>query len=311
MSIILLTTVPREEETMWLDALCTLLPGEDIVLPDRIEDKEAVDLAIVANPPQGVLRTLPNLKWIQSLWAGVDALLGDSTLPEAVPLVRLVDPTLARSMAEAVATHVLALHRNLPVYARQQQKSLWLQHELPLASERHVGILGLGEMGLASAIQLTRLGFNVRGWSRSLKSQEDVKCFSGDEGLSQFLQGLDIVVNLLPLTAETKGILSKSLFDQLPQGASLINFGRGGHQVEGDILEALTRGQLSHAVLDVFSQEPLPEENLLWRHRGVTLLPHVAAPTNPKTAADIVTQNIQRYRSSGLIPKAVERSVGY
>ncbi len=311
MSILLLTSVPREEEAMWLNSLRASLPKEEIVLPDQVTNNGSVDLAIVANPPQGILSTLPNLRWIQSLWAGVDALLDDPTLPEAVPLVRLIDPTLAGSMAEAVATHVLALHRNLPRYAQQQRKKLWVQHELPLASERHIGILGLGEMGLASAMQLTQLGFKVRGWSRSLKSVKNVQCFSGDEGFAQFLQGLDMVVNLLPLTGETQGILSKPLFDQLPKGASLINFGRGGHQVESDVVEALNSGQLSHAVLDVFSREPLPEDNPLWQHRDITLLPHVAAPTNPRTAVQIVAENIQRYRNSGQLPKLVERAAGY
>ncbi len=311
MSILLLTNVPAEEEAMWIKSLRSALPREEILLPDQIKDKAAIDLAVVANPPQGVLSTLPNLKWIQSLWAGVDALLDDPTLPEIVPLVRLIDPTLAESMAEAVATHVLALHRNLPLYAQQQQKSFWHQHVLPLASDRQIGILGLGEMGHASAQQLTRLGFNVKGWSRSLKSIRGVQCFAEEEGLSGFLQDLDMIVNLLPLTSETQGILSRKLFDRLPRGAGLINFGRGGHQVESDIIAALNRGQLSHAVLDVFSQEPLPEDNPFWQHQDITLLPHVAAPTNPGTAVQIVAENIRQYREAGIMPKVVERSAGY
>ncbi|WP_421782911.1 2-hydroxyacid dehydrogenase [Kiloniella litopenaei] len=311
MSILLLTSVSADEETMWLSKLRSVLPEEDIVLLPDLTDKAEVDMAIVANPPQGVLHRLPHLKWIQSLWAGVDALLGDPTLPANVPLVRLVDPTLSAAMAEATATHVLALHRDLPRYARQQQRQEWRQHELLRAADRRVGVLGLGEMGVASAQQLQALGFNVRGWSKSQKSFEDIECFSGQEDLTEFLQGVDILVNLLPLTPETKGILSKNLFSQLPKGASLINFGRGGHQVEGDVIAALDEGQLSHAVLDVFSQEPLPADNPLWRHPHITLLPHVAAPTNPGTAVDIVASNIQKYRRTGQLPKLVERTVGY
>ncbi|WP_417452763.1 2-hydroxyacid dehydrogenase [Kiloniella sp.] len=311
MSILLLTSVSTEEETMWLNQLRSALPEEDVTLLAELNDRADVDIAIVANPPQEVLRTLPKLKMIQSLWAGVDALLGDPTLPENVPLVRLIDPTLSASMAEATATHVLALHRDLPRYAKQQQRQEWQQHELLRSSDRTIGILGLGEMGVASAQQLRALGFNVRGWSRSLKSIEGIKCFAGQERLKEFLQGLDILVNLLPLTPETMGILSKDLFFQLPKGTGLINFGRGGHQIEGDVVAALDDGQLSHAVLDVFSQEPLPADNPLWRHPKITLLPHVAAPTNQKTAVEIVARNIKNYRRTGLLPKQVERSVGY
>ncbi|WP_419903714.1 2-hydroxyacid dehydrogenase [Kiloniella sp.] len=311
MSILLLTSVPSEEETMWLNSLRASLPEEDIVLQDQVRDKEAVDLAIVANPPQGVLSTLPNLKWIQSLWAGVDALLDDPTLPENSPLVRLIDPTLARSMAESVATYTLMLHRKFPLYVSQQSETNWKQHDMPLAVDRQVGILGLGEMGRASAQLLSQLGFNVRGWSRSLKNVEGVECFSGQQGLSDFLKGLDVVVNLLPLTSETRGILSRSLFEQLPKGAGLLNFGRGGHQVEGDVINALDSGQLSHAVLDVFSQEPLPKDNPLWQHPNITLLPHVAAPTNPGTAVQIVTENVRSFRATEVMPKTVERTAGY
>ncbi|WP_085903927.1 2-hydroxyacid dehydrogenase [Kiloniella majae] len=311
MSILLLTSVSSEEEAMWLSKLRSALPEEDVVLWAELSDKSEVDMAIVANPPQGVLHTLSNLKWIQSLWAGVDALLVDPTLPESVPLVRLIDPTLSASMAEATATHVLALHRDLPRYARQQERQEWRQHELRRSSDRTVGILGLGEMGVASAQQLRALGFNVRGWSRSQKNIEGVGCFAGQDGLKAFLNGLDILVNLLPLTPETKGILSADLFSQLPKGTGLINFGRGGHQVEGDVIAALDEGQLSHAVLDVFSQEPLPANNPLWGHSHITLLPHVAAPTNPGTAVEIVADNIRKYRKTGQLPKQVERSAGY
>ncbi|WP_020590968.1 2-hydroxyacid dehydrogenase [Kiloniella laminariae] len=311
MTILLLTSVPREEEAQWLFSLRAALPEEQILLPQDLLDKAAVDLAIVANPPKGVLADLPNLRWIQSLWAGVDALLGDPTLPLEVPLVRLVDPTLARSMAEAVATHVLVLHRNLPLYARQQQQAKWEQHVLALAADRVIGVMGLGEMGALSAKQLCQLGFKVQGWSRSAKSISGVDCFAGPESLPAFLSGLDVLVNLLPLTEETRGILSKELFDRLPKGAGVINFGRGGHQVEEDILAALDAGRLSHAVLDVFSQEPLPADHAFWCHPDITLLPHVAAPTNPRSAVEIVADNIRRYRSTGVLPKTVERSAGY
>lgn len=261
----------------------------------------AIDIAVVANPLPGVLAALPGLRFVQSLWAGVDGLLADDTLPAQLPLARLVDPHLATAMAEAVAAHVLALHRQLPLYRAQQAKADWRQHHQPLAGGCPVGILGQGEMGRAAAAMLRAIGFPVSGWSRS----------AGVEALDRLLAEARIVVNLLPLTAETRHILAAPLFARMRQGAALINFGRGGHQVVPDIIAALDAGRLSHAVLDVFEEEPLPAASPLWRHPRVTVTPHVAAETDVNTAALCAAANIHAFREGRPVVGLVGRDRGY
>ncbi|OOZ36554.1 2-hydroxyacid dehydrogenase [Solemya velesiana gill symbiont] len=309
--ILLLTSLRAAEEKAWQEALQSVLPGERIVTRHEAGELSDIEIAIVANPPKGVLGRLPRLKWVQSLWAGVDMLLADETFPRQIPLVRLIDPALARAMAEPVATHVLALHRRLPLYAEQQRRAVWRQHEMPLAGERCVGVMGLGNLGIAAVNVLNSLGFKVNGWSRTKKSLEYVETFAGEEGLSDFLGRSEILVNLLSLTDETRGILSSELFKQLPMGAQIINFARGAHLVEKDLLGALEEGRLGHAVLDVFSTEPLPEGHLFWRHPKITVLPHVAALTDRGSASKIVAENIHRYRNDNKLPDQVDPELGY
>lgn len=260
-----------------------------------------IDIAIVANPLPGILALMPNLALIQSLWAGVDGLLADGTIPPQIPLARLVDPMLATAMAEAVVAHVMALHRQLPVYRAQQAERRWQRQDQPFAAECPVGILGLGEMGRAAIDLLRPLGFPILGWSRS----------AGPAALDRLLAEARIVVNLLPLTAETRHILAAPLFARLRPGAGLINFGRGGHQVVPDIIAALDSGQLSHAVLDVFEGEPLAPDSPLWLHPKVTVTPHVAAETNAFSAARCTAANIAAFRAGGRISGLVDRARGY
>ncbi|MES9967475.1 MAG: glyoxylate/hydroxypyruvate reductase A [Sedimenticola sp.] len=309
--ILLLTSLRAAEEKMWLESLKTAMPGERIVTRHQAGDISDIEIAIVANPPKGVLARLPGLKWVQSLWAGVDMLLADETYPRELPLVRLIDPMLSRSMAEAVATHVLALHRRLPLYAEQQRDGVWLQHDMPMASERCVGVMGLGALGRAAVEMLLAVGFRVIGWSRSAKQVEGVETFSGSDGMGAFLRQSEILVNLLPLTDETRGILDRALFRQLPRGAQLINLARGAHLVEDDLLDALEDGTIGHAVLDVFAAEPLPSGHPFWVNSRITLSPHVAALTNRASASKIVAENVRGYRINGTFPTLVDPDKGY
>ncbi|MET0092481.1 MAG: glyoxylate/hydroxypyruvate reductase A [Sedimenticola sp.] len=309
--ILLLTSLRAAEEKVWLESLKTAMPGERIVTRHQAGDMSDIEITIVANPPKGVLARLPGLKWVQSLWAGVDMLLADETYPRELPLVRLVDPMLSRSMAEAVATHVLALHRRLPLYAQQQRDGVWLQHDMPMASERCVGVMGLGALGRAAVEMLLAVGFRVIGWSRSAKQVEGVETFSGSDGMGAFLRQSEILVNLLPLTDETRGILDRALFRQLPRGAQLINLARGAHLVEEDLLDALEDGTISHAVLDVFATEPLPSGHPFWLNSRITLSPHVAALTNRDSASKIVAENVRGYRTNGTLPTLVDPDKGY
>lgn len=308
--ILLVTSLSSAEEAAWRDALSLAMPSETIALPAEVSTLDAVEIAIVANPPPGRLNGLPGLRWIHSLWAGVDRLLGDATLPN-VPLIRLVDPTLARAMAEAVTTAVMFLHRDLHRYARQQRDHQWRQLPVAFAAERKVCVLGLGEMGRASAAMLAMLGFQLRGWSRSGGDIPNMRVFAGPTGLAEAVADADILVNLLPLTPDTQGVLNNALFDRLAEGAAVINCGRGGHLVEADLLDALSRGRICHAVLDVFGQEPLPADHPLWDHPNVTILPHVAAPTNMRTASSVVAEAVATYRRTGIAPKGLDRKRGY
>ena len=190
-------------------------------------------------------------------------------------------------------------------------RATWELIEVPTAPSRKVGIMGLGELGGAAARALAALEFDVAGWSRGPKEIPGVECFHGDSGMDTFLARTEILICLLPLTAETEGILNTELFARLPMGASLINAARGGHQVEEDILAALDSGQLSEATLDVFHEEPLPADDPFWRHPRVTITPHNASLTDPDGAVRQVIENIHRFRRGEALPNIVDPKAGY
>lgn len=311
MSLLLLLDPHSERAEVWEQGLKAALPDETIEVYPHLCDPAQVEVAIVANPPAGVLAELPKLQLIQSLWAGVDRLLADPTLPHHVPLCRLVDPNLNAAMSESVLLHVLTLHRRVPQYRAQQTRRQWKQWPQPLAAETTTGILGLGELGRTAALALSRLGFRVLGWSRGPKVVEGITVFSGSDGLNLMLGQTQILVNLLPLTDHTQGMLNHDLFTRLPQGASLINLARGKHLVEEDILEALGSGQLSHAILDVFATEPLPEAHPFWSHPQISVLPHVAAYSNPQSSLGVVKENLSRLRSGQPLLFRVDTKLGY
>ena len=304
--------LPKDEEVRWLAALNQRLPNENVVSFSELKssDKAGIELAIVANPNIDELAELKSLIWVHSVWAGVEHLMA-SLANSSIDVVRLMDPTLSQTMAEAVLAWSLYLHREMPRYAKQQRKKQWQQHQLVPASKRRIGILGLGELGQVSAKQLQINGFNVMGWSRTEKAIENISCFSGDSGLAEMVAQSDILVCLLPLTSITKGIINKSLLNQLPTGSAIINFARGGIINTSDLLAALDSNHLNHAVLDVFEHEPLNAESELWQHPDITVLPHISAPTNLNSASDIVAKNITTYRTTGQLPTTVNKLIGY
>ncbi len=299
-------------EAEWLAALQAAMPDETLV-PLALLDEAArasCTVAVVANPSAQDLHSLPQLRWVHSVWAGVERMLaelGDTDLR----IVRLVDPQLADTMAEAVLAWTLYLHRDMPRYLSQQGQRLWRPHDYVLPQHKTVGLLGLGALGEAAARRLVMAGFAVRGWSRTPRSLAGVTCHAGDSGLAELLAGTDILVCLLPLTAQTQGLLNDTTFGRLKRPASLINFARGAVVDDEALRRALDRGTLSHAVLDVFATEPLPAESWHWSHPSVTVLPHISAPTNRATAAAIVAANIAAYRRGGVIPAHVDRGRGY
>ena len=299
MSILLAADFDAAEWDAWLPALQQALPGETLRLAADPADGDDVDIAIVANPPAGALQGLPQLKLVQSLWAGVDKLLRDPTLPAGVPLARMVDPAMNAAMAETALWAALALQRGFFDYAVQQHAGVWRQHGQRRADETRVAVLGLGQMGQAVAARLAQQGFVVTGWS------------SRSGPVDAVLGDADIVISLLPLTPATTGFFDRARFAQMRRGAGFVNLARGAQLIEADLLAALDDGQLSHAVLDVFATEPLPAAHPFWRHPRVTVLPHVAAQTDPRSAAQVVAANIQALRSGQPLQHLVDRQRGY
>ena len=296
----------------WRAALQAALPEERIAALETLDADERADcdVAIVANPDPRALATLPRLKWVHSVWAGVERLVADLQA-SPVQIVRLVDPQLADTMAEAVLAWTLYLHRDMPRYARQQAASQWLEHDYLPAQRKTVALLGLGELGLAAAARLRAAGFQLTGWSRSRKAVPGMQCFAGDAELPALLAGADILVCLLPLTPETEGLLDAKALAQLRPGAALINFARGAIIDDAALRAALDAQQLRHAVLDVFRTEPLPADQWQWQHPQVTVLPHISGPTNRQTAAAIVAANIRRFRAAGALPTVVDKQRRY
>ena len=301
---------PDDPAELWRDELLARLPDLDVRIWPQVGDPGEIELALVWRPPPGELARYPNLKAILSLGAGVDGLLADPDLPE-VPLARMVDPSLTRTMAEYALLAVLRHHRQFDLFAREQAAGRWTFAFPQQAAERRVGIMGLGELGTAAAAALVRHGFTVSGWSRTPKAIEGVTSYAGRSELHNFLHRTDILVCLLPLTAETRGILDASLFADLAHGACVINAARGEHLVEHDLLGALDSGHLGGATLDVFREEPLPPGHPFWAHPKVLITPHVASYCWPASAADGVADNIRRAWRGEPLAHQVDRTQGY
>ena len=232
-------------------------------------------------------------------------------MPAGVPILRLVDPHMTEAMCEYVALQVLRLHRQDIDYRLQQTAGEWRELHQKNAAERKVGILGFGTLGQAAGHTLRSLGFPVAGWSRSAKQVPGFATYAGPAGLDAMLATNDILVCLLPMTPETENILDARLFARLPRGAGLVNAGRGRHLVDADLLAALDSGQLSAAVLDVFRDEPLPPEHPFWRHPRIVVTPHVAADTNPPTAAPIIAAAIRNLEAGRPVANLVDPAQGY
>jgi len=309
MALLFRSTV--DSAARWRAQLTRLTQELEVRVWPEIGNPAEIDYALVWRPEPGFLASLPNLKLILSLGAGVDHLLGDPQLPQHLPIVRLVDPHMTAAMSEYVVLQVLRLHRRDLEYRTQQQAVVWRELDQQNAVERRVGILGLGELGRDAAKKLRALGFDVAGWSRGERTVPGVASYAGANGLPQLLGRSEILVCLLPLTAETEGILNGSTLALLPKGAALVNAARGAHLVEEDLLAALASGQISAAVLDVFREEPLPAGHPFWRHPRVILTPHVAAFTNPATAAPIILDNIRRFEEGRPLLNRIDPARGY
>jgi glyoxylate/hydroxypyruvate reductase A len=315
MSAILLAVTGLDARS-WEARFRGLAPRRDIRLwPERLGDPADIGYACAWHPPRGLLATLPNLKAVFSLGAGVDHLISDPALPD-VAVVRIVDPDLTMRMTEYVVLHVLLHHRRQRLYDAQQRERLWHEHEQPPASAVAVGVMGLGALGCDAARALARLGFRTAGWSRTPKALPGIETFHGHDGLEGFLRRTEILVCLLPATPATQGILRLELLRKLERhgaagGAYLINVGRGALQVEADILAALEEGALAGATLDVFPTEPLPATSPLWSHPKVTITPHNSAASVPEEVVAYIVNQISRFEAGKGLQNVIDRASGY
>jgi glyoxylate/hydroxypyruvate reductase A len=300
-----------DDPVAWSNALKTEMPGLDVRVSPDLGDPADIETALVWKAPPGELASLPNLKLITNLGAGVDPILADTTIPLHIPVARLGDSVMAQMMSQFVTFAVLRHYRGIGQYERQQREGRW-EYVLPRASsEVPVGVMGIGMLGGAAARMLAGIGFPVAGWGRSQRTIEGVETFYGAAGLAPFLARTEILVCLLPLTRETRHIVNRDVLYQLPRGAKLINCGRGGTVDEVALLAAIKDGQIAEATLDVFETEPLPADHPFWAMDQVLVVPHIGSIAVPEVAARDVVENIRRLRTGQPLLNIVDRTRGY
>jgi glyoxylate/hydroxypyruvate reductase A len=309
----LLLIVPTKRVDMWTIPLAQMAPDLIVKVHGQDEyDPATIDYALSFRPPPGLLATLPNLRVVFSLGAGVESFLNDPDYPRHVPLTRFVDHTLSRDMAQYSVLHVLMHYRQQRHFDALQQQHKWRQNYLSRpANKMRIGILGLGEIGTVIAGHLCDLDFAMAGWSRTKKEVRGVESFTGQDQLQPFLERSDILICVLPLTPDTRHILNKETFAMLPKDAYVINIARGGHINEPDLLAALDSGHLSGAALDVFETEPLPEDSPIWGHPKIMVTPHVAAISDPRAMAKVAVDGIAAFESGRPLQNVVDFKRGY
>ena len=297
----------KEKPEFWFPLLRRALPNDQFHAWPDVNGGD-IDIAIVATHPVGTFANLPRLKLIQSLWMGVENIVHDTDLPEGVPVARLIDPGMVAAMGETVIAHVLDWHRHFWCYRQFQQQKAWKRRKQYLASDRTVGILGLGELGSNIAAKLHAMNFHVAGWSRRPKSLDGVYCSTDLEDVAG---RSDVLVCLLPLTEKTRGIINSRILSLVRKDGCLINVARGGHVVIPDLLAALESKHLAHAYLDVFEPEPLPADSPLWAHPDLTITPHIAALSEPRTSVGKIVENVERVRRGEKALNTVDFTAGY
>lgn len=301
----------EDRESAWRDAFARCAPQIRFCSWPEWDPADGAEYALVWKPRRGELARHPSLRAIFSIGAGIDHLSSDPEIPASVPVVRMVDRSLTRGMSEYVLLNVLLHHREMTVFFEQQRRRIWKPRVPAPSDTRTVGVMGMGTLGSDVLSRLKPLGFKLRGWSRTPKRLAGVDSFAGPDQLSAFLGGLDILVCLLPLTADTRGILNRRTFSQLARGAALISAGRGEHVNEQDLLTALESGRIRAASLDVFQEEPLPDDHPLWRHPNVVVTPHVASVTLPHTAVPGIVRQIRNHQNGGELSNVADIARGY
>ncbi|WP_166419992.1 glyoxylate/hydroxypyruvate reductase A [Pseudoalteromonas sp. Z1A8] len=303
-----LVAITGRDNTKLITKLQERLPNTLLEQWPDCKNANNVDFVLAWKAPESMWPQLPNLKAVSSFGAGVDSI--DLTLlDESVEVVRIVDDQLAEDMAEYVLTHILAQKLRLKEYYIKQTQQTWKPKRA--YSNKHVGILGFGELGKACAQKLINNGFKVSAWAQSNKNTTNVDIFYGDEGLNCMLPVVDYLVCLLPLTKATIGIINHSMLTKLPSHAVVINVARGAHVVEQDLLNALNNESLRAATLDVFDEEPLPQTHSYWTNPKITLTPHCAALSDLNSVIDQIADNIERLNKGLVLNNRVDRTKGY
>jgi glyoxylate/hydroxypyruvate reductase A len=299
------------DSTLWQNIMGETLPDARFHVYPDIGDPARIDYAVVWMPPDGLLSSLPNLKGIFSIGAGASHILKDPGLPRNVPIVRLVDAVSVRDMCHYAIYWVLHFHRDFGIYRQDQDRRHWQRRIVRRPEERGVGILGLGAIGMQIAAAVAGLGFRVTGWSRSPKDVPGIACESGIDGLGRVLGAAEILINMLPATSRTANLLNAEAFARMPEGAAIINMGRGDAIEDRALIAALDSGRLAGATLDVFRTEPLPGDSPLWSHPRIWITPHAAGPTNQESAPRQIAADILRLSRGERIPHAVDVARGY
>lgn len=314
MSLLIAST--GKSPDVWIRALKEADPGLEVVTPDQVRDQSTVTFALAWNHPMGVFRGFPNLKCISSMGAGVDHLLKDPAIPERIRIVRIIDPLLSQDLFEFALAVIMQRNRTLEQFRNHQLQKTWKKQRYARIGDTRIGIMGTGVIGNHVASGLSRLGFRVCGWGRT-PTQEGLTGhmpyfrFSGKKQFPAFLNATDILICLLPLTPETRGVLNRETLSMLPNGAFLINLGRGEHLVDEHLVELLDAGHLSGACLDVFSPEPLPETHPFWSHPKIRITPHIASLTDPQSVAPQIVGNYRRAMDGRPLLNEVDRKRGY
>ena len=296
---------------LWRKVLEAGLGPIDFRTLDSLGNTDDIEVALAWKPDRGLLASFKNVRLIVSLGMGVDHLLADDRLPEGVPIVRIMDEGLVGQMSEYAIYWALRHHRDIDRYAESQRARQWKPLDFADTIHRRIGVMGLGTIGQDTAKKFATLGFPTAGWSRTARVLPNIETFHGRDGFTRFLARSDILVDVLPLTRDTRGILDAAAFAALPRGAYFINMARGGHVVDEALLAALDSGQLAGATLDVLNIEPLPADHRYWTHPRVHVTPHIAGATNPRTASPGIIENIKRLRSGRELINRVDPKTGY
>jgi len=310
MTITIVHAGDRERGRAWAEIFARDVPEVRFACWPDVGAGDDVRYLVAWTLDAGMVAAMPNLEVLFSIGAGVDQ-LDLSLLPPHVRVVRMIEPGITTTMAEYVTMAVLALHRDLPWLVEQQRAGQWAHAPVRMAHERRVGIMGLGELGQAAARMLGPIGFALSGWSRSARDVPGVACFHGADGMGGFLAQAEILVCLLPLTPETRGILCRDTFARMPRGAGLVNVARGGHLVQEDLLDALEDGAISAAFLDVCTPEPLPADHALRAHPRVFVTPHLAGVTRVDTAIHSLIANLRDAMAGRPVAGEIDRRRGY